>query len=256
MPSSQGQALHGYLITAPPSVCVPAVLGELSVWIQNQKEKEQGFVSTTRTYHDTYENHWFRVQGLLRECRSNQSCVSRFPYYCTPPATIPDVIGGLAAWRDNTHKKKTTRKRDWAPKLEPIEWISSPSLARALKLGGSAQMNVMNVNGSGRVTSRRIDPCQNLADSQYIWRTTLPDIQDRFQTCPKRYWNPFFLEGKKDNLPHRKSRMHQYFTVTFLTNFQIIGFKPESPSWSISIWWIKKFTTRPVSEDSRILFGG
>jgi len=31
-------ALPGYLITAPPSVCVPDVLGALAVWIQNQKK--------------------------------------------------------------------------------------------------------------------------------------------------------------------------------------------------------------------------
>jgi len=37
VPSSQ--ALPGYLITAPPSVCVPAVLGALAVWIQNQNTK-------------------------------------------------------------------------------------------------------------------------------------------------------------------------------------------------------------------------
>jgi len=33
------QALPGFLITAPSSVCVPAVIGVLAVWIQNQKEK-------------------------------------------------------------------------------------------------------------------------------------------------------------------------------------------------------------------------
>ena len=36
VPSSQ--ALPGYLITAPPSVCVPAVIGVLAVWIQQQNE--------------------------------------------------------------------------------------------------------------------------------------------------------------------------------------------------------------------------
>ena len=35
------QALPGYLIIAPPSVCVPAVLGVLVVWIQNQKRKRK-----------------------------------------------------------------------------------------------------------------------------------------------------------------------------------------------------------------------
>jgi len=35
------QALPGYLITAPPSVCVPAVLGALAVRVQNQKKKRK-----------------------------------------------------------------------------------------------------------------------------------------------------------------------------------------------------------------------
>jgi len=37
-PSSQ--ALSGFLITAPPSECVPDVSGALPVWIQNQKKKK------------------------------------------------------------------------------------------------------------------------------------------------------------------------------------------------------------------------
>jgi len=37
---SSSQALPGFLITAPPSVCVSAVLGALAVWIQNQKKKK------------------------------------------------------------------------------------------------------------------------------------------------------------------------------------------------------------------------
>ena len=37
VPSSQ--ALSGCLITAPPFVCVSAVLGALAVWIQNQKKQ-------------------------------------------------------------------------------------------------------------------------------------------------------------------------------------------------------------------------
>ena len=36
LPSSQ--ALPGLLITAPPSVCVPDVIGALAVWIRNQKK--------------------------------------------------------------------------------------------------------------------------------------------------------------------------------------------------------------------------
>jgi len=37
VPSSQ--ALPGFLVTAPPSVCVPDVIGVLAVWISNQKKK-------------------------------------------------------------------------------------------------------------------------------------------------------------------------------------------------------------------------
>jgi len=39
VPSSQ--ALPGYLITAPPSLCVPDVIGVLAVWIQNHKPKKK-----------------------------------------------------------------------------------------------------------------------------------------------------------------------------------------------------------------------
>jgi len=53
-------------------------------------------LSTTRTYHDTYEHDWFR--GQLRECRSNRPGVSGLPSpdYRTPPVCVPDVIGALA----------------------------------------------------------------------------------------------------------------------------------------------------------------
>jgi len=40
VPSSQ--ALPGFLITAPPSVCVSAVLGTLAVWIQKKKNVPLG----------------------------------------------------------------------------------------------------------------------------------------------------------------------------------------------------------------------
>ena len=32
------QALLGFRITAPPSVCVPQVVGVLALWIQNKKK--------------------------------------------------------------------------------------------------------------------------------------------------------------------------------------------------------------------------
>jgi len=35
-----GQALPGFLITAPSSVCVPDVIIVLAVWIQNQRKQK------------------------------------------------------------------------------------------------------------------------------------------------------------------------------------------------------------------------
>jgi len=58
---------------------------------------------TTRTYHDDR----FRVQGPLRECRSNRSGVSVLPYYRTPPVCVPDVIDKITVWLQNTKQKKT-----------------------------------------------------------------------------------------------------------------------------------------------------
>ena len=47
VPSSQ--ALPDYLITAPPSVCVPHVIGALAVWIQNPKKKKEQEQGTARS---------------------------------------------------------------------------------------------------------------------------------------------------------------------------------------------------------------
>jgi len=42
VPSSQ--ALPGFLITVPPSVCAPDVIGVLAVWIQKQKKNKSGIL--------------------------------------------------------------------------------------------------------------------------------------------------------------------------------------------------------------------
>jgi hypothetical protein len=58
VPSSQ--ALLGYLITAPPSVCVPDVLGVLAVWIRNRKKK----CKSSRSGGELYVGRkfqWFRL---------------------------------------------------------------------------------------------------------------------------------------------------------------------------------------------------
>jgi len=53
VPSSQ--ALQGFLITAPPSVCVPTVIGALTVWIQTQKKTKnrRGWRNVARYVHDS-----------------------------------------------------------------------------------------------------------------------------------------------------------------------------------------------------------
>jgi len=42
------QALPGFLITAPQPVCVPDVIGVLTVWIQNQTKKKKCLCWGTR----------------------------------------------------------------------------------------------------------------------------------------------------------------------------------------------------------------
>jgi len=47
VPSSQ--ALPGFLVTAPPSVCVPDVIGVIVVWIHNQTKKKERNGTPTQT---------------------------------------------------------------------------------------------------------------------------------------------------------------------------------------------------------------
>jgi len=61
MPSSQ--ALPGYLITAPPPLCVPDVIGALAVWIQNQKKKEKSRWCACLTKALTLTPESLRFQG-------------------------------------------------------------------------------------------------------------------------------------------------------------------------------------------------
>ena len=79
VPSSQ--ALPGFLITAPSSVCVPEVIGVLAVWISNQKKNAKTKQHTM--IHCPIRNK--KAQTLV--------CVS-------------DVIGVLAVWRYNKPKTK------------------------------------------------------------------------------------------------------------------------------------------------------
>jgi len=113
VPSSQ--ALPNFPITAPPSVCVPAVIGALTVWIQTPKK-----------------NHWcvtFKHVACLWMCvlfyvsfvclhvcayaskfkvhcwSASEPGASGLPDYCTPPVCVPDVIGALAVWQQKNNPK-------------------------------------------------------------------------------------------------------------------------------------------------------
>jgi len=81
VPSSQ--ALPGFLITAPPSVLVPAVLGALAVWILNQKQTSvAGFAGVPSS------------QALLG-----------FLITAPPSVLVPAVLGVLVVWIQNQKKR-------------------------------------------------------------------------------------------------------------------------------------------------------
>jgi len=61
---SSSQTLPGFLITAPSSVCVSAVLVSPAVWIQNQK-KNLGFIPTNK-----YPLSVFNKNSTLKRARA------------------------------------------------------------------------------------------------------------------------------------------------------------------------------------------
>ena len=103
VPSSQ--ALPNFPITAPPSVCVPAVIGALTVWIQTPKKKSLVCDVQTRC---VFMDVCFvlclfclftRVKFKVHCGSASEPGASGLPDYCTPPVCVPDVIGALAVWQ-------------------------------------------------------------------------------------------------------------------------------------------------------------
>ena len=129
VPSSQ--ALPGFLNTAPPSeaVLVPAVLGALAVWIQNQTKNNKNHrwlecdFSILRRVLFYFSSIWLHVYAFA--FKSMVHCGSAFKpgaseisYYCTPPVRVPAVIGGLAVWQPKNKKKtKTLKSLGWVNKV-------------------------------------------------------------------------------------------------------------------------------------------
>jgi len=68
VPSSQ--ALSGFFITAPASVCVPDVIGVRAVWIQNQKKEKKVFEPPCHQGPPRHSHHRapssLRTHALLR----------------------------------------------------------------------------------------------------------------------------------------------------------------------------------------------
>ena len=135
VPSSQ--ALPGYLITAPPSVCVPAVLGALAVRIEKQKTKCHTKIIMKERKNNTTNNYNFYIhyQHTNRSLQNNiphpkynpnirihplqnnihvskvhcgsafEPGASRLPYYCTSTC-VRSSCNWRASCVDSKPKKK------------------------------------------------------------------------------------------------------------------------------------------------------
>jgi len=49
----------------------------------------------------------FAIKTMAHSGSALEPGASGLPYYCTPPVTVPDVMGARAVWRQNTPKKQT-----------------------------------------------------------------------------------------------------------------------------------------------------
>jgi len=76
VPSSQ--ALPGYLITAPPSVCVPDIIGALAMWIQkHNKTPNNGFGGLCALQRCSFEHIELPAKLLVYFLRSNKSNINQ-----------------------------------------------------------------------------------------------------------------------------------------------------------------------------------
>jgi len=100
LPSSQ--ALLGFIITAPPSVCVPTVIGALVVWIQNQKKTPPKLQLThTHNYSNKYDPY-------ICYQHTNTSLQTTFHILNTLPKD--NTHSKHKRQQDNTRSKHKTRQ--------------------------------------------------------------------------------------------------------------------------------------------------
>ena len=48
----------------------------------------------------------FAIKSMVHCGSAFEPGAAGLSYYCTPPVCVPDVIGALTVWQQNTHKKK------------------------------------------------------------------------------------------------------------------------------------------------------
>jgi len=85
------QALRGFLITAPPSVCVPAVIGAPTVWIQNQENKNYKNRAPSSSF------SLFRRSDQHSSFTSTRFPMTFFPLLTPLPVFLPLVPSGAQA---------------------------------------------------------------------------------------------------------------------------------------------------------------
>jgi len=82
----------------------------LARYLSGDKTKEKNFEEIPIPENTiNIQIHHFKlscVQGPLRQWCSIRSGTSGLPYYCTPPVTIPAVLGVPAVWRHNDKNGK------------------------------------------------------------------------------------------------------------------------------------------------------
>jgi len=104
--------LLGFPRTAPPSVCVPGVIGALAVWIPNPQKNKNKCVC--HSFHGP-------LREYLRARRFRATC------YCTPPVCVPAVLGALTVWRQNTIELANRSSNNLLPRGTKVSAIDVTS---------------------------------------------------------------------------------------------------------------------------------
>jgi len=127
-----GQALPGFLITAPPSVCVSTVLGALGVWIQNQKKTRNEQVVTGHSHERPCSRSWHRRTSHdtgLRHVRypCPGACTAYPPFVCVCFASICAYLALVCAFVSLFVRKRMPRRREHMLRCHCMRWSMQPA---------------------------------------------------------------------------------------------------------------------------------